>query len=489
MPVDLFSVGNSSLHTAKKSLSTTSHNISNANNEDFSRQRVTTETNNPVAEGNYVLGNGVRIREIKRVHDDLVEKKLNNTQSNSSYHNERTSQLGRVEEIFNEINNEGMNKVLNRFFNSFRELSNRPDDEVVRSMVRDNAKMVVSDFKRINQEITGAKNSIDRKLEANIDIVNDHAKKIAELNVEIVRLENMSGETGDLRDKRDASIREIAKHFQIHAYPDNRGHYNVNIVGGGTIVSGSTVSELEARKIPSTDSRTRKDEGHVELFFKGRNSTPVSQFLKNGEVKALMETRNVEIDVLREQMDSLAYNLAKSTNAIHQKGFASKEVFFDEQGNPITDGTNEPVTGINFFKEPNVVDSASEFLELSDDIEKDLRNISTGLAPNSPGDNRVAIAVSKLQHEKVLGDRNLTFEESYLEAVGTIGLKTAKSKIDTEQADGILAQAKSVKARTSGVSLDEETANLVKYQHQYDASARVIKVADEMFDSVLGMMR
>jgi flagellar hook-associated protein 1 FlgK len=94
-----------------------------------------------------------------------------------------------------------------------------------------------------------------------------------------------------------------------------------------------------------------------------------------------------------------------------------------------------------------------------------------------------------MQHEKMLGDSDLTFEEHYLEAVGTIGLTTSKAKINEEQSGGILAQAKSVKSRISGVSLDEESANLIRYQHQYDASARVIKVADEMVDSVLGMMR
>jgi len=115
--------------------------------------------------------------------------------------------------------------------------------------------------------------------------------------------------------------------------------------------------------------------------------------------------------------------------------------------------------------------------------------IVAGLEPNSPGDNRIAIAISKLQHEKILGEGTTTFEESYQKSVGKIGLSTAKSKIDYEQSGGILAQAKSIKERVSGVSIDEETANMVKYQHAYDASARMIKTADEMFDSVLGMMR
>jgi flagellar hook-associated protein 1 FlgK len=99
------------------------------------------------------------------------------------------------------------------------------------------------------------------------------------------------------------------------------------------------------------------------------------------------------------------------------------------------------------------------------------------------------MAISKLQHEKVLSGGQTTFEEQYLKSVGKIGLRAGKAKIDTEQTGGILAQAKTVKERLSGVSLDEETANMVRYQHAYDASARVIRTAGEMFDTVLGIMR
>ena len=94
-----------------------------------------------------------------------------------------------------------------------------------------------------------------------------------------------------------------------------------------------------------------------------------------------------------------------------------------------------------------------------------------------------------MQHEKVLGQGSKTFEETYLQSIGKIGLETSKSKINEEQSKGILAQAKSIKERLSGVSIDEEATNMVKYQQAYEASAKMIRTADEMFDSVLGMMR
>ena len=110
------------MFAAKQSMSTTSHNIANANTDGFSRQEVRTETGITLPQGDYVLGTGTEIQSIRRAHDELVEKKLNTSITNHKFNEERTLQLGHVEEIFNEINSEGMNKIMNRFFNSFREL-------------------------------------------------------------------------------------------------------------------------------------------------------------------------------------------------------------------------------------------------------------------------------------------------------------------------------------------------------------------------------
>jgi flagellar hook-associated protein 1 len=482
---DLFSIGSTSLRTSKRSLETTSHNIANSNTEGFSRQRVTTQTNTPINEGSYVLGTGVNIQSVKRMHDQQIEKKLNTSMSDHKFNEERGFQLSRVEEVFNEINSEGLGKILNRFFNSFRELSNQPENEVVRSLVRDNANIVVSDFKRINESITNVKNSIDSKITASVDEINSFASGIAKLNVEIIRLENLGGEAGDLRDQRDQLVRNLSDYFTTQTYEDNRGQYVVNILNVGSIVTGGSTNELKA---VNTTGGKSSDEGQVEIFFANRSSNPITAKIKGGSLGGMIKTRNEDIKELRNQVDSLAFGLASATNAIHSRGFANRELQYDQNGEVLLPN-NQKVTGINFFKLPSELKNASYFLDISDEVKDDLNNIATGLEPNSPGDNRIAIAISKLQHEKILGEGTTTFEESYQKSVGKIGLSTAKSKIDYEQSGGILAQAKSIKERVSGVSIDEETANMVKYQHAYDASARMIKTADEMFDSVLGMMR
>ena len=246
---------------------------------------------------------------------------------------------------------------------------------------------------------------------------------------------------------------------------------------------------LSASKVSSKGNGAYTDEGKIEIFFDSNKTNPLSTKVTSGKIGALIKTRNEEVTELRSQIDEMAHGLVHSTNAIHRRGYVNRKIEMDQQGNIINDPRMGPVTGINFFKEPLDLKQAANFIELSDEVKSDLNNISTGLAPNSPGDNRIAIAISKLQHEKILGEGSKTFEESYLQSVGKIGVAVSKSQINTEQSGGILAQAKSIKERISGVSLDEETTNLVKFQHAYDASAKMMKTADEMFDSVLGMLR
>jgi flagellar hook-associated protein 1 FlgK len=487
LAADLLNIGKSGLFAAKQSMSTTSHNIANANTEGFSRQEVRTETNPTLGEGDYVLGTGVEIQSIKRAHDELVEKKLNTSITSHKFNEERSLQLGNIEELFNEVNSEGMNKILNRFFNSFRELSNQPENETIRNVVRENAKIVIGDFKRVQESLDHIRGTINKKVHLAVSEINSLANAIGKLNKEINIQEVSGGMSNDLRDQRDRAVRSLAEFFPITSYTDDRGQYIVNIQGVGSIVSGGMVQELSAGS-SVREGETSAEKGDAEIFFTNRPGVAITDKLKSGSLGGLLKTRQDEVVGLEKQLDELAHGLVLATNAIHRRGFANHPVPVDAQGNPVPNAARQKVTGINFFKEPLDLKRAAEYISLSDEIEEDANNIATAAEANKPGDNRVAIAISKLQHEKVLGAGTTTFEEQYLKSVGNIGLQAGKSKIDQEQSHGILAQAKSFKERLAGVSLDEEAANMVRYQNAYEASAKVIRASDEMFKAVLNLL-
>ena len=166
---NLLHVGKTGLDASRKSLETTGHNIANVNTEGYSRQRVNQTTGTPISKGGLVQGRGARVVDISRVQDQFLEKKLGKSVSSFEYFKSKSGQLRQVENIFNEVDGEGLNHVLNNFYNSFRELANQPENETIRSVVRENANLVVKNIKRIRETLDEQSRAIDGRLEAEGD--------------------------------------------------------------------------------------------------------------------------------------------------------------------------------------------------------------------------------------------------------------------------------------------------------------------------------
>jgi flagellar hook-associated protein 1 FlgK len=485
---DLLGIGKSGLFASKKSLEVTGHNLSNVNTEGYSRQKVIQSTNVPVSTGGFIQGTGVRVKDIGRYNDEFVEKRLNNSLSSSKYYEARTDHLSQIETIFNEIDSDGLNQTLNRFFNSFRELANQPENETIRSVVRDNATLVVKDFHRIRETLDSQANNIDKKITTSVEEINQLVHQVADLNQKITSLEAQQGETGDYRDQRDLALRHLAEHFKVHTYTDEKNRFVVSAQGIGTLVTGTNVQELAVVSQNKQNSSNNMS-GSVEIVLRDRPAQKITDKFQSGSLSSIIKVRNDDLKKLQDEMDSIAYQFTNSVNSVHRQGFVNRPIGMTAEGTPITEDKKGPTTGVNFFEQPLTQEGAAGSIELSNLVKDDLSNIAAALNPNSPGDNRVAIAISKLQHERLLGEGSITLEEKYLQTIGNIGLETGKAKLDAEQAGGILAQANSIRERMSGVSIDEETANMVRYQHAYEASAKMMQTADEMFKTVLELKR
>jgi flagellar hook-associated protein 1 FlgK len=229
--------------------------------------------------------------------------------------------------------------------------------------------------------------------------------------------------------------------------------------------------------------------GSVEIVLRDRPSQKITDTFQSGSLSSIIKIRNSDLRKLQDDIDNISYEFANSVNSIHRQGFVNRKIEVSEEGKPSLFDKLGPTTGLDFFELPLSRDGASAKIEIAAAINDDLSNIAAGMAPNSPGDNRVAIAISKLQHERILGDKSITLEEKYLQTIGNIGLEAGKARLDAEQSSGILAQTNGFRERLSGVSIDEETANMVRYQHAYEASAKMMQAADEMFKTVLDLKR
>ncbi len=485
---DLLGIGKTGLFASKKSLEVTGHNMANVNTEGYSRQRVAQSTSIPVNTGGIIQGTGVKVDGINRVNDEFIDKRLNSAVSTSKYYESRSEQLGQVETIFNEIDSEGLNQILNKFFNSFRELANQPENETIRSVVRDNANLVVKDFHRIRETLDFQAGSIDRKVTTSVNEINQMLHHIADLNAKISNIEVQQGESGDLRDQRDLSLKNLSEHFKIHTYSDEKGHFVVTAQGIGTLITGLNIQELAVISKNKKDSSNNMN-GSLEVVLKDRPSQMITNKFQGGLLSAVIKIRNEDLKKLQDDMDGIAFQFVNSVNSIHRQGFVNRTINVGPDGTFPQLDSKGLTTGIDFFSQPFDKDNASGLIDLSDAVKADLSNIAAALAPNAPGDNRVSIAISKLQHEKIAGDDSVTLEEKYLQTIGSIGLETGKARLDAEQSNGILAQTNNIRERLTGVSIDEETANMVRYQHAYEASAKMMQAADEMFKTVLEIKR
>jgi flagellar hook-associated protein 1 FlgK len=175
---------------------------------------------------------------------------------------------------------------------------------------------------------------------------------------------------------------------------------------------------------------------------------------------------------MHHRLDHIAYNLTNAVNEVHQNGYDrynnTQRAFF----NPLS---NEADAAIN--------------IGVHDDILKDPGLIAAGLNPDAPGDNRIANAIANLQGQRLLKDGTSTIDDYFNGMVGEFAVLTQRNEMTRDHQKSVVSQLQNIRESISGVSLDEETTDMVKYQKAFDASARIIKVADEMFDTVLNLKR
>ncbi len=468
----ILNTGRSGMAAAKTAIATAGHNIANANTEGYSRQRVTMET--AAAQGSVLpkgsVGNGVEVAGVDRINDEYLERQLRNSARDMAGMEEKDMGLKQLEDIFNEVNGEGLNRVISRFFNDFRKLANEPENESIREAVRESSMALVNDFHRMRNEVMEVRDHLDSRVEAYAGEASSLAEDLKKLNLNITQMELNKTPANDLRDQRDQVLKKLGSLMDLGVHKDHRGDFSVDIKGVGPLVTGSQAEKLMVERSPADDQG--KGEGAYSLRTTARAGGDITHQLKGGKIGALLETRDKTLTAVLSKLDDLAYNLSQSVNEVHNQGF-----------------TRSGLQGVDFFAAPMARERAAEFFDLSEEVKSNVDHIATAAVPDAPGDNRIALAISGLQHMKVMHEGKSTLDEWFNSIVSDVGVVSAHNRSGLNQQRDINTQLGKMRERISGVSVDEETANLMQFQHTFDASAKVIQVADEMLKTVLELKR
>ncbi|MCM2281610.1 MAG: flagellar hook-associated protein FlgK [Bdellovibrionaceae bacterium] len=470
----MLDVGKRSMMNSQTALQTVGHNIANKSTEGYSRQRVEVVTNEPVTSGRLRIGMGSKSALVTRINNEYLEKQIGKEQANLGYLGGKSDAMMRVEQVYNEQSSKGLNKYIAEFFNAFRELGNNPESLATRTLVRETADFVTKDFGRVHSQLTEIRKDIDQQVITHVEEVNAYSEEIARLN-EKIQLIEMKGEgapANDERDRRDLLIKKLGEKVNIRWAEGEDGMVTISAGMSALLVTGYDAKKLVVQETSATE---RKGEGNVDIFYlPSERAVPVkvTEQFTGGSVGGLLEVRDQVITDLMSNMDNMAFTLATSVNEAHMLGF---------------DGYNSK--GGQFFRQPMDVRGSASNMRLVDSILEDPNRIAAAAQPNAPGDNRIANIVSQLQGVKMMNDGQSTFDDFYNGVVGQVGVVTRRTNTAHDSQGDIVKQLNHIRESISGVSLDEETTKMIEFQKSFDASARLIRTADEMFDTVLNLKR
>ena len=450
-------IGRRALLTNQAALQTIGHNIANVNTPGYSRQRVNITSTFPDSSRFGQIGSGVTVADIRQIRDLFLGEQFRQESKNLGQWTYKEKIMIQIESVFSEPGENGLSDLLNRFWDSWGELSTNPNSVSNRVAILEEAKLLTSAFQQLSSQLNELRESIDKEIVNTTDEINNLTLSIARLNDIIKVQEAGGGNANDMRDRRDLLIDRLATIIDVNTIARDDGTTTVYI-GAMTIVDGADSLKIQTKQL-NVDGTLKH-----ELFWE---NTTVSVRNLNGRLSSMFEARDNIIPKYRQRLDKLAGSMIDQVNQLHSAGF----------------GLNGS-TGVNFF---NSVYTDAANISVNADLILDPTKVAASAA-GEQGDNVVALDIQDLRNVKVLDNNTRSINDFYNGLVGELGIETNTAISFTNNIELLVHQIENARESVQGVSLDEEMTNLIRYQHAYDAAARVITAMDQALEMVISKM-
>ncbi len=310
-------IGKTGVTAHQQALHTTGHNVTNAETEGYSRQRVVLESEKPIyfpalnrAERAGQIGQGTITARIERIRNVFIDDRLMNLNDLYGYWKSRNDSLYQVQLVHNEPSDLSMRNLLNKFWEAWEELANNPAELSVRKVVKERSDTLVAGINRTFSELKDIQNNLELTIQTRVNEINNIGKRIRDLNVEITKVEALGDVPNDLYDKRDLLIDQLSKMVNISVGRKDNDEFFVYIEGQH-FVQGQNYNELKLTPNPKKD-------GYSDLYWAETNQTVD---VRGGELKSLFDARDI---ILKDQIDYLnnfTANLVDLVNEVHRDGF------------------------------------------------------------------------------------------------------------------------------------------------------------------------
>ena len=448
--------------TQQRALNTVSHNLTNATTPGYSRQRVDMSAatpftqpaiNMPVGAGQ--VGTGVIAQQYTRLRDQFADISFRAATSDVGQFGAKADALGNLDQVIDEPGDTGITSLLGKFWGSWQALSLAPESAANRNAVRDAGQALAEGFSDLNAKLTSAQGEADTRIGLGVGQVNELTAQINELNRKISMVKAVGQEPNDLRDQRDLLIDKIAGLTNV-SVTENAANGKVSLAIGSQLILDGTTDTVNALAIDGAGAATVNG---------------VATTITSGSLRGLVDLRDSVIGGANgylAQLDTLAAAVATSVNARHAAGFGLD----GSTGNAFFTGTTAATLGLSA-----AVTASTDAIAAS------------GSAADVPAGASNATSLAQLQYVvQTIGGATTSIDGFYQQMVTKLGTDADQADRLTQVHQGVLDAANARREGVSGVNLDEEMSDMVRFQKSSNGAARMITTLDEMLETIVSRM-
>lgn len=612
-------LGKRSIMAHTDAISTAGHNISNANTEGYSRQRVQLKEFDPLyrpdlerPERAGMIGQGIDVQSITRIRDEMLDQRITAQQNQESYWDTRSKYYTMIEQIYNEPDEVSVRSNMDKFWESWQELSINPESQAARQAVVTRGESLSDSIKSKWENLMGIGSLINSDIDSTVKQINSYANQIAAVNSEIVRSRGVGDNPNDLLDRRDLLVDKLSKLANITTDSRDPDEFMVHL-DGKVLVQGGVARNFDL--VSLTDNN-----GYEKLVWA---DTREDASVSGGTLGALIELRDVDVRNEIQSLNTMTMNFSDLVNDVHRNAYGANNVTgldfftqhsfvenvngnFDRNGDGVLDhsyifrftGTTtlNPQEQIGFegvmtfsgpsgnvqvpyhptdtvetvinrindsngevkayldrnnnlvlkgttaqdvenpdfvirhvedsgffltgysgilaasgadgaydFARADAVDSLAGaqfavspvlnpagYIEVNGVIKNDVKSVAAAFRDDSgnvnAGDGRAAVEIASIRNTKVMIGHERTLDDYFADSVTNVGLKGEQAENNLKSHMAIMNDLRTMRDSISGVNIDEELSDIIKFQHGYNAAAKFVTIWDSLIDTVINRL-
>ncbi|HVT99201.1 MAG TPA: flagellar hook-associated protein FlgK [Acidobacteriaceae bacterium] len=446
------SIGVQSLEASEAALNATSNNIANANTPGYTREVAQFSENQENLIGGVVSGGGVSLDSIQSVRDQLLNLQI---QQQNSLQGSADTQSSILQQIQNNFSSTGsdIGSALSAFSSSLAQLSANPSNGAVRQSVLSAGQNLANSFNNTAGGLMTAQSGADSQVTQTVAQINSITAKIAQLNAQLSPSVMAQQNGGTVQDQRDELVQQLSQLVGVSISQSSDGEV-ITTANGSPLVMGSHSFQMQT---------TKGTNGLQQVLDSNGNN--ITDAIQGGQLGGAIQTRDQIIPGFMNSLDTLASQFATAFNAAQAAGF-------DSSGNP----------GQAFFSIPSGTTGAAAGIKVALTSGSQIAVSSDGTAGSN---GNVANLSAALTNALPSG---LSASGAYSTLVYDVGNAASNANAQSSAVSQSLLQLTNQQGAVSGVNIDEETTNLIRYQTSYEAAARIVSTIEALTTATINMV-